>query len=626
MFRRFPAPSRWLLLAAALLAIPRVASASADPGTVLVVFSDPGRTPATISVYSALESSLRDSGITLLTQYLDVARFGATQHATEMAEFYRLRYQDRSVDIVVTVGPPAAAFVGRHGRRIWPAAKTIVAAPAEHATAGAAYTAATDRVRVLLDYRGTIEAALAMVPGIREIVLVSGDSGADRRYLETARAALQPLADKVRLTTLNGLSLDAMVDRLTTLGDDTLVLVAAYFEDAEGHTFVPFDAVTRLASHSRRPLFGVHDSWIGSGLVGGHAVDYAGVGRQIGAAVADIVYRRTPLPRDPAAHWVFDARALARWGIAESRLPSGAVVMFREPSAFSRYRWPILATTVVIVGQTLLIGALLYQRRARRRAVEAAQRAESARQRTEAQMQLHLHELAHVNVLASMGQTAAAVAHELNQPLTAVLSNAQALRRLLARDGRLNPIAEEILDDIISEDRRAGDVIDRMRRLMKKDVFDWAPVDVNAIVRDVTRLMGPDAARLGVRLETELAPALPMPHGDRIQLQQVMLNLVQNGIQAAADERRGGSVRVVTTASAPGLAVSIVDNGPGIADEVLPRLFEAFYSTKNKGLGLGLSISRTIVEQHGGSLVATNAAGGGAEFIVRLPLRASAAA
>lgn len=242
-------------------------------------------------------------------------------------------------------------------------------------------------------------------------------------------------------------------------------------------------------------------------------------------------------------------------------------------------------------------------------------------------MRLHLHDLAHVNVLASIGQTAAAVAHELNQPLTAVLSNAQALRRLLAREGRTSPLVDEILADIISEDRRAGDVIERMRRLMKKDVFDWAPVDVNAIVQDVTRVMAPEAANLGVRVETDLAASLPMPFGDRIQLQQVLLNLVQNGIQAAAaNERRGGRVRVVTSGVAPGLEVSVSDTGPGIAAEVMPRLFEAFYTTKTTGLGLGLSISRTIVEQHGGSLVPSTAAEGGAEFIVRLPVSASEAA
>ena len=173
----------------------------------------------------------------------------------------------------------------------------------------------------------------------------------------------------------------------------------------------------------------------------------------------------------------------------------------------------------------------------------------------------------------------------------------------------------------------AGDVIERMRRLMKKDVFDWAPVDVNAIVQDVTRVMAPEAANLGVRVETDLAASLPMPFGDRIQLQQVLLNLVQNGIQAAAaNERRGGRVRVVTSGVAPGLEVSVSDTGPGIAAEVMPRLFEAFYTTKTTGLGLGLSISRTIVEQHGGSLVPSTAAEGGAEFIVRLPVSASEAA
>ncbi|HET9703789.1 MAG TPA: ATP-binding protein [Vicinamibacterales bacterium] len=628
MVTRLSAQPRWLIVTLSLLAAPAVAAAPGDPPTVLVLFSDEGRTPATSLLFTGMQRELRDRpDLTLLSQFLDIASFGRERHATEMAEFYRLRYADRHVDIVVTIGVPATAFVGQHGRRIWPSARIVAVAPSAHQISAAAYAAANDRVEVWHDHYGTIEAALHLVPGIREVVLISGDSSADRRYLETARSALAPLGSRVRLTELNGLSIDAMSDRLGTLGDDTVVLVTSYFADAEGHTFLPLDAVTQLARHSRRPLFGVFDTWVGSGIVGGHAIDYRAVGAQAAEAVKDLLDDRAPRPRAPATHWVFDARALSRWNIAEARLPAGAAVMFREPSLLSRYRWVILGATVLVLGQSLLIGGLLYQRRARRLAAAAALRAESARQRTEAQMRLHLHDLAHVNVLASIGQTAAAVAHELNQPLTAVLSNAQALRRLLAREGRTSPLVDEILADIISEDRRAGDVIERMRRLMKKDVFDWAPVDVNAIVQDVTRVMAPEAANLGVRVETDLAASLPMPFGDRIQLQQVLLNLVQNGIQAAAaNERRGGRVRVVTSGVAPGLEVSVSDTGPGIAAEVMPRLFEAFYTTKTTGLGLGLSISRTIVEQHGGSLVPSTAAEGGAEFIVRLPVSASEAA
>jgi two-component system, LuxR family, sensor kinase FixL len=200
------------------------------------------------------------------------------------------------------------------------------------------------------------------------------------------------------------------------------------------------------------------------------------------------------------------------------------------------------------------------------------------------------------------------------------------LQLMLRRQGTPNPAVLEILDDIISEDKRAGDVIQRMRRLLKKEIFDWVPVDLNAIVQDVTRLMGHEATQSGVELVADLAPGLPATQGDRVQLQQVMLNLVQNGVHAAAGRRHpNGGVRVATVLDGAQVTVSVRDSGPGIDAATLPRLFDPFFTTKAKGLGLGLAISRTIVEQHGGSIEARNTPGSGAEFSVRLPAAGAAA-
>jgi signal transduction histidine kinase len=377
--------------------------------------------------------------------------------------------------------------------------------------------------------------------------------------------------------------------------------------------------VRELARGSRRPIFGVHDSWVGLGAVGGHVVHYETLGREAARAVRGLLDGGGPVTIESPARWVFDARELRRWGVDTARLPTGADVRFQEPGAWVRYRGYILATVAVLLLQGLAIGALLVERRARRRTSAALAEAEHARQQTEARMQLQLHELAHVNMLASIGQTAAAVAHELNQPLTAVLSNAQALRRVLDRQGMNTPMVREILEDIISQDKRAGEVIQRIRRLVRKDSFDWAPVDLNAMMRDVTRLIAPEASTAGVRLDVDLAAGLPATRGDRVQLLQVMLNLVQNGVHAAGKAVSRRDVRVATTCVDGRVEVTVCDSGPGIDDAALPRLFEPFFTTKTGGLGLGLSISRTIVEQHGGSIAVANAAGGGARFLVRLP-------
>ena len=244
----------------------------------------------------------------------------------------------------------------------------------------------------------------------------------------------------------------------------------------------------------------------------------------------------------------------------------------------------------------------------------------TAGKRAEVDAQRHLHEVAHVNTVSGVGELAAAVAHELNQPLTAVLSNAQAARRILTGPSPCIADVREILDDIIDQDKRAGEVIQRIRRILKKDRFDWAPVDLNGLVRDVASLLGSQAALGGVKLDASLDPRLPCVRGDRVQLQQVVLNLLLNAIQAASSQHSGSpTVSMVTGRSGTAVRLVVADSGPGIPSDSMTRIFDPFFTTKPDGLGVGLSISRSIIEVHGGELSAGNQASGGAEFVVTVP-------
>lgn len=255
----------------------------------------------------------------------------------------------------------------------------------------------------------------------------------------------------------------------------------------------------------------------------------------------------------------------------------------------------------------------------------------TARKRADLQVQLHLHEMAHLNMVSAVGELAASVAHELNQPLTAVLSNAQALRRLMNTPSADPQLMREILEDIIAQDQRAGDVIQRMRRLLKKETVDWAGVDINGLVRDVARMFQGEASLGGVPVVIDLASHLPAVRGDRVQLQQVVLNLLQNATHAVRATRQGpvsrngGRVQISTTIDADGVGVRVRDTGPGIAADLLDRVFDPFFTTKRQGLGLGLSISRSIVELHGGRIAARNLVEGGAEFSFTIPVEVASA-
>jgi two-component system, LuxR family, sensor kinase FixL len=244
------------------------------------------------------------------------------------------------------------------------------------------------------------------------------------------------------------------------------------------------------------------------------------------------------------------------------------------------------------------------------------------RRRIEREAVRQRDELAHLSRVAMLGELSGSLAHELNQPLTAILSNAQAAQRFLAHSPpRVDKLAE-ILTDIVKSDHRAGAVIQRLRSLLRKEEAQRHPLDLNDVVEESLRLMRSDLLNRHVTVSTALAQALPAVSGDRNQLQQVLLNLVINACDAmdGRDADRRLLVRTQTTAEG-GVVVAVADCGTGIPSADLERIFESFMTTKAQGMGLGLAICRSIVEAHGGRLWATNNPDRGATLHCELPAR-----
>jgi C4-dicarboxylate-specific signal transduction histidine kinase len=232
--------------------------------------------------------------------------------------------------------------------------------------------------------------------------------------------------------------------------------------------------------------------------------------------------------------------------------------------------------------------------------------AQDITERVRIQEELHRQQdqLAHASRVSTLGEMASALAHELNQPLTAVLSNANATLRLHAgRRGMLPGDLEETLRDIAQEAARAGEIIRRLRELIRKGTSHKASLDLSQAVRGVEALVRATALENDVNLALDLAPNLPLCTGDVIQIQQVVLNLVRNGVEAMRTLPKAERRMVVRTQRQPdGVAVSVEDAGPPVPADVLDRLFMPFYTTKENGLGMGLSISRSIIQAHGGTI------------------------
>ncbi|HVM80549.1 MAG TPA: PAS domain S-box protein [Stellaceae bacterium] len=243
------------------------------------------------------------------------------------------------------------------------------------------------------------------------------------------------------------------------------------------------------------------------------------------------------------------------------------------------------------------------------------------RHRTERRLQDLQSELMHVSRLSAMGQMGAALAHELNQPLTAIINYVQAARRMSEASGEpLPPRIADVLDKTAQQAARAGQIIRRLRQFVEKGSTEHRAEDINKVVEEASALALVGAKEIGIRVSLMLAAALPPVAIDKIQIQQVMLNLMRNAVEAMAEspERR---LIVVTERGEEGMvAVTVRDTGPGLSEAVRRQLFQPFVTTKEKGMGIGLSICRSIVEAHGGRILAEPSHPSGTRFLFTLPI------
>jgi C4-dicarboxylate-specific signal transduction histidine kinase len=225
--------------------------------------------------------------------------------------------------------------------------------------------------------------------------------------------------------------------------------------------------------------------------------------------------------------------------------------------------------------------------------------------------------------VTTLGELSGSIAHELSLPLSAILSNAQAAQRILANGNEELAEVREILDEIVSEDKHAGEIIDRLRLWLQKGEVKQHSLCINKVVHDVLKLVRIDLINQKVVADTRLAGNLPTVTGDPVQLQQVLLNLVANACDAMADCDRPERRLLIRTGIENGssaVIVSVTDQGSSIPGEKVEQVFEPFFTTKAKGMGLGLSVCRTIIAAHRGKLWATNNADRGATFQFTLPV------
>jgi signal transduction histidine kinase len=611
--KRVKDAARVLGMIAALCIVAVPTYAAEEEARVLILNGLDPYLPAYLAIDSAMRADLAKETkrrIVLYSELLDAQRFAIEPREPELVALLAKKYSALHIDVVVTVTEPALDFYKQHGEQLWPGARLVFHGLPDGTDLTTLPPHAIGQVN-RDDLGATIILARRLQPNARRILVISGVSPLDLEYERRARQVVPAAAGAAAVEFLSGLPLPELVARVAAEPADTIVYYLTQFRDRDGRPYLPREVLHAISSASAAPVYGPFETYIGFGIVAGDTEFYEDRGRLVGGLVRDVLDGRLPSPDKAVfsvpSRCVADLRALQRWSLDEGRLPFGCDIRFADPPLWRRYWWQILVTLAVIAGQATLIMALLAQRR-RRRAAEVESRKRFA-------------EMAHMNRRVSMGELSASIAHELNQPLGAIHNNAGAAEMLIKVDPpKLQEVAE-ILADIKRDDQRASDVIARVRRMMRKTEFEVQDIDLNETIGEAIQIVTADATVKGVSLKVELEPRLAKVRADRVEVQQVILNLALNAIEAMHDQHAEGRRLVVRSKRANGkeAEVSVADSGPGIPGEMLPRIFEPFVTSKSTGMGLGLAISRTIVEAHGGQIRAENSPAGGAVLLFMLP-------
>lgn len=723
------------------LALAVISAKAVEPKRVLIVHSFGSAAPPFTTHSSAFETELTDKmgeKVDLDEVSLDMARYADLDMQEALVEYLIKRRSKWQPDLVVPVGSPAGIFVAQNHERIFPDTPVIYCGldrrrlPVEALQKNAAFVGED------FDLPGFVEDMLQLAPATTNIAMVIGASPLEKFWAEAFRKEYESYTNRVQFTWFADLSFDQMLERSRTLPPRSFIFVVLLLRDATGVTHNADEALQRLRAVANAPINGIFQHQLGLGIVGGRLYQAEQEGVEAAHLAVRILNGQAPSSFPPIIVPPlaprYDSRELQRWNIGHNRLPPGSTVLFREPTAWERYRAWVFAGLAVFVAQALLIGAFLANFFKRRRAEKSLAVSEARfrvaadaapmlmwmsgtdslrtffnrpwlrftgrameqelgngweegihpddrdrrcktyaeafdarkpfalefrlrrhdgqwrwvtddgvprygpdnefigyigscldvteRREKELEVQRQRQELAHSSRVLIMGELSASMAHELNQPLTAILANAQAGQRFLAQP--LPDLGEfrEILKDIASDTTRARDVIRNLRAFVKKEATEFSRLDLNEILQQVVRFLHGDIVSRNGRVELQLSSDLPAINGDRVQLQQVAVNLIINAFDAMSELPAGERRVTLTTNRETSEYVRLIvrDSGPGIAPGDLEKIFQPFYTGKSDGLGMGLAITRTIVELHGGRIWAENPAGGGAALQVTLPV------
>ncbi len=523
--------------------------------------------------------------------------------ADRYGDYLRALFPDHKVDLAVAVGGASVRLFHRHRLQLFPTTPMLAIAE-ERRLPFSNPSANETTIATSIDFAGVVESILRVLPQTTNVAVVIGNSSIEQYWLEQMRVAFQAFASRVSFTWLNDLSVEGILNRAAILPPRSAIFFVLMLADSTGAAHEENNVFSMIHAVANAPMFSYYDAYFGNGIVGGPLISVQNKSQKAASVALRILGGEAPgeitIPPVGFSTPKFDWRQLQRWGISEARLPLGSEIYFRSPTMWEQYRVQILLFCAAILIQAALIGWLIFEHRQRHVAEVLAR--------------YTMSELTQMNRIATAGELSASIAHEVNQPLTGIATRAAAALRWLAREVPDVEKARAALTQIVSASHRASDIITSIRAMFRKDMNERHPIDINTVILSVLSIVRIELQKSGVDLQMELTRRLAIVEGDEVQLQQVILNLVMNAIESMQSAQYR-VLRIQSNLDKPEMVhVSIEDTGAGIDASNVDHIFKPLFTTKARGMGMGLSICHSIIESHDGRIWVTPGANGGARF------------
>jgi signal transduction histidine kinase len=619
----------WVLALSLLVLASASASALSEPKRILVLQSFRNAMPVNSDFFAGIREGLAlpiNMPVEIDSEDLDLSRINDEEYVRKLVEIYALKYRASPPNLIIATHTTATRLLLNHRNELFPDVPIVFCAAVLPSEELEQLPPDVTGVTSKGDFAGTLKLMSRLHPDIRQIALIIGSSTLDTSREPDVRKALHPFETRFEVIWLRGLPLPELIETVNSLPPHTAILYVVQFGDRNGVSYVPRKVVQAVSENASVPVYGLWDTLMGAGIVGGRLIPIEQQG-----VVAGRIARRILLGEAPASipvvrmeqnPVVVDARQMKRWNIDERLLPEGSRILYREPSVWQEHRNAIILASGLIVLQALWIAALLWNRKRLRLAQASLTRECNLRAQSEKLTRKLQTRLGRADKQSTLGALAGRIAHEINQPLIALKNYALAAKRYVPADSANTGKLTELLAEMVGEADRAGTIIRKIRTLLSSGQVDAVPVNLGPVLKEVLALMEPEAEARGCRIDYRVTGAGPIVHADALQLQLVMLNLLRNAIEAAScgDQEGGASISVSVGEAANGMVeLRVTDTGPGVPADEVEDIFESLYSTKEAGMGIGLSTCRTIIDAHGGRIWCTPNPAGGAIFHFTIP-------